>query len=110
MAEQKLTDEELFTLVEYSPEDAEKTGYSDYSYWKSVFTTFLKNKVAVALLIVFVAVVIFSFVALAIAKFDYNMGPNTADMYQNQIQLIGLELTHLVEICGHVFGILLKHL
>ena len=82
MAEQKLTDEELFTLVEYSPEDAEKTGYSDYSYWKSVFTTFLKNKVAVALLIVFLAVVIFSFVALAIAKFDYNMGPNTADMYQ----------------------------
>lgn len=80
MDEKKLTDEELFTLVEYSPEEAEKIGYSDYSYWKSVFTTFLKNKAAVSLLIVFVLVVIFSFIALKIGKFDYNMGPNTNDM------------------------------
>lgn len=80
MDEKKLTDEELFTLVEYSPEEAEKIGYSDYSYWKSVFATFLKNKAAVSLLIVFVLVVIFSFIALKIGKFDYNMGPNTNDM------------------------------
>ncbi|MFQ6862405.1 MAG: ABC transporter permease [Beduini sp.] len=80
MEETNLTEKELFTLVEYSPEDAEKTGYSDYSYWKSVFSTFLKNKVAVTLLVLFVAVVIFSFVALSIAKFSYNMAPNTPDM------------------------------
>lgn len=80
MEEKKLTDEELFTLVEYSPEDAEKVGYSDYSYWKSVFTTFLKNKVAVTLLVLFVAVVIFSFIALKISKFDINMQPDMSQM------------------------------
>lgn len=80
MEETKLTEKELFTLVEYSPDDAERTGYSDYSYWKSVFTTFLKNKIAVALLVIFIGVVIFSFVALNIAKFDYNMAANTDEM------------------------------
>lgn len=80
MEERKLSDEELFSLVEYSPEAAEKIGYSDYSYWKSVFATFMKNKVAVALSIVFVLVLIFSFIALRIAKFDINMEPNSANM------------------------------
>lgn len=80
MENKNLTEQELFTLVEYSPDDAERTGYSDYSYWKSVFTTFLKNKVAVGLMIVFIVVVIFSFVALAIAKFDYNMAANIDEM------------------------------
>ncbi len=80
MEERQLTDEELFTLVEYSPEEAEKTGYSDYSYWKSVFQTFLKNKVAVALFVLFIATVIFSFIALNIAKFDYNMPANQSNM------------------------------
>lgn len=70
--DQKLPNEdELFTFVEYSPEAAEMTGYSDYSYWKSVFQNFLKKKSAVALSIVFIALVIFSFIALAIGKYDY---------------------------------------
>lgn len=70
MEEQKKEDE-LFTFVEYSAEDAEKIGYSDYSYWKSVFQNFLKKKSAVALSIVFFALVIFSFIALAVGKYNY---------------------------------------
>lgn len=43
--EQKIENEdELFHFVEYSPEAAEMIGYSDYSYWKSVFQNFLKKK------------------------------------------------------------------
>ena len=42
--EKQLNEDELFTFVEYSPEAAERTGYSDYSYWKSVFKNFLKKK------------------------------------------------------------------
>ena len=30
----------LFYVVEYSPEQAERTGYSNYSYWRSVFQNF----------------------------------------------------------------------
>lgn len=64
-------DDARFKVVEYSPEKAEMIGYSNYSYWKSVFHNFLKKKSAVALLIVFVALVVFSFVALVIGKYDY---------------------------------------
>ena len=32
--------DDLFRFVEYSAEEAERTGYSDYSYWKSVFQNF----------------------------------------------------------------------
>lgn len=54
MEEQKVKNEdELFTFVEYSSEAAEQIGYSDYSYWKSVFQSFLKKKSAVILSFVF---------------------------------------------------------
>ena len=68
--EKQLNEDELFTFVEYSPEAAERTGYSDYSYWKSVFKNFLKKKSAVVLSIIFFGLVIFSFIALAIGKYD----------------------------------------
>ena len=62
----------LFTFVEYSPEAAERIGYSDYSYWKSVFQHFLKKKSAVVQSFIFIALVIFSFIALAIGKYNYS--------------------------------------
>ena len=46
--------DELFRFVEYSPENAERIGYSNYSYWRSVMQNFLKRKSAVFMLIVFV--------------------------------------------------------
>ena len=63
--------EELFYVVDYSAEEAEKIGYSNYSYWGSVLQNFMKRKMAVFSVILFVALVIFSFIALAIGKYDY---------------------------------------
>ncbi len=63
--------EELFRFVEYSAEAAERTGYSDYSYWKSVFQNFFKKKSAVIMSFIFFGLVTFSFIALAIGKYDY---------------------------------------
>ena len=63
--------DDLFRFVEYSAEAAERTGYSDYSYWKSVFQNFLKKKSAAFMAVVFFALVIFSFVALHIGKYEY---------------------------------------
>ncbi len=68
--EKQLNEDELFTFVEYSPEAAERIGFSDYSYWKSVFKNFLKKKAAVVLSIIFFGLVIFSFIALAIGKYE----------------------------------------
>ncbi len=45
--------EELFYFVDYSPEEAERVGYSNYSYWGSVIQNFLKHKAAVVCLILF---------------------------------------------------------
>ena len=63
--------DELFYFVDYSPEEAERIGYSNYSYWGSVFHNFLKRKSAVFCAILFVALVVFSFVAQAIGRYDY---------------------------------------
>ena len=53
--------DELFYFVEYSPEEAERVGYSNYSYWGSTFRAFFKNRVAVLLLVALIAVVAFAF-------------------------------------------------
>lgn len=75
-------DDELFYVVEYSPEEAERIGYSNYSYWGSVFHNFLKNKGAVFFLVLFLALTIFSFIALAIGKYDYaTIVPDSAQAF-----------------------------
>jgi ABC-type dipeptide/oligopeptide/nickel transport systems, permease components len=67
----QMSDAQLFSYVEYKPEEAERTGYSEYSYWGSVWKNFLKKKSALMLLCVFVVLVIFSFLSQAIGKYDY---------------------------------------
>lgn len=66
----ELTQEELFTFADFNADDAERTGYSEYSYWRSVFRTFSKNKLAMFLVFTVVALVVFAFVANALAPFD----------------------------------------
>lgn len=63
--------EELFYFVDYSPEEAERIGYSNYSYWGSVIQNFLKQKVAVFCLILFLALTVFSFIALSVGKYHF---------------------------------------
>ena len=67
----KVNQDELFRVVEYSADAAERIGYSNYSYWRSVWQNFLKKKSAVFMAIVFFALVIFTFIALAIGKYNY---------------------------------------
>jgi len=55
-----IEDDALFTFAQYDPEAAEKTGYSDYSYWKSTFRIFFKNKTALLLLAIMVLLVVFT--------------------------------------------------
>ncbi len=52
-------------------DEAERVGYSNYSYWGSVVQNFLKHKAAVVCLFLFLFLVVFSFIALAIGKYDY---------------------------------------
>lgn len=82
-----LSEEELFTFAEYNSEEAERTGYSNYSYWKATLQVFLKNKVAVFLLFVMVAIVAFTFIQPYLPnQLDpnlVNINPKTFMQYRN---------------------------
>ena len=67
-----MPEKQLFERAEYNYRQAELTGYSQYSYWKSVWQNFLKKKSAVVMLIIFGLLFIFTFVAPYISKFDVN--------------------------------------
>ena len=71
-----MPEKQLFDFAEYKARDAEKIGYSNYSYWKSVWANFLKKKSAVFMSVVFILLFIFTFVASAIGKYDINMAPD----------------------------------
>lgn len=55
-------DDSLFELADFNEKEAEKSGYSNYSYWKSTWKSFLKHKTAVSLLILVIGILIFTFV------------------------------------------------
>lgn len=69
-ARAKMPEKQLFDYAEYRAQDAERIGYSEYSYWRSVWRNFLKKKSAVVMLIIFMLLFIFTFVAAAIGKYD----------------------------------------
>ena len=68
----RMPEKQLFDFAEYHSQDAEKTGYSNYSYWKSVWANFIKKKVAVVMAIIFFALLIFTFIAPLISIYDAN--------------------------------------
>ncbi len=61
-AVQGIEDQALFTFAGYDEQAAERAGYSDYSYWGSTVRVFLKNRVAVALLVIMVSLVAFTLI------------------------------------------------
>lgn len=68
----RLPEKQLFSTAEYHYQDAERTGYSQYSYWKSVWQNFIKKKSAVVMFVVFMLLFVFTFIAPLISKFDVN--------------------------------------
>ena len=57
-----LSDQELFSFAPFDEEEAEQTGASNYSYWRSTLHAFSKNKVAMFLLVLMLSIVIFPFI------------------------------------------------
>ena len=52
---------DLFTLAPHDDAEAERTGYSNYSYWRSTLQTFSKDRVAVFFLCLLIALLLFTF-------------------------------------------------
>jgi len=78
-----MPEKQLFERAEYHYQEAERTGYSQYSYWKSVWQHFTKRKGAMVMLVVFLLLFIFTFVAPYISKFDVN-----ALRYDNKLKFL----------------------
>lgn len=57
-----LSDQELFSFAPFDEKEAEQTGASNYSYWRSTLHAFSKNKVAMFLLVLMLSIVIFTFI------------------------------------------------
>ena len=51
------SEDALFSFADFDAESAERTGYSDYSYWGSTLRAFFQNKAAVFFLVVMLVVV-----------------------------------------------------
>ena len=77
-----MPEKQLFSYAEYRAQEAERIGYSQYSYWKSVWRNFLKKKAAVVMSLVFLALFLFTFVAGVIGKYDvYNLRIDNSLMF-----------------------------
>ncbi|TVR61387.1 MAG: ABC transporter permease [Spirochaetaceae bacterium] len=55
-------DPRLFERAERDGDAAERTGYSDYSYWKSTVRVFLRNRIAFVALVVVSVLLLFTFI------------------------------------------------
>ena len=53
---------DMFTFAEYDANAAERTGYSNYSYWASTWRVFTKNKVAMFFPTLLIALMVFTFI------------------------------------------------
>ena len=59
---ENMEESELFSFAGFNEAEVEKTGYSNYSYWRSTFQAFLKNRGAALLLILLVLLLAFTFI------------------------------------------------
>jgi len=97
MQQPDVNEDDLFVLAEYDSTAAEKSGYSNYSYWSSTLRVFFKNKVAVFLLFVLLALLLFTFLQ------PYLPGQYPANLINNHPQT-GKQMANLSPSLTTVFS------
>lgn len=76
---ENMEEAELFTFGGYNEAETEKTGFSNYSYWKSTLHAFFKNRMAFALLVLLMLLLVFTFVQPYLpGQYDPNLIINDA--------------------------------
>ncbi len=82
-----LTEAEKFTFAPFNQEETERTGVSQYSYWRSTIRVFSKNRVAMLLLLTVTVILLFTFIQPILpGQFDpfvVNNNPQTHLPYKN---------------------------
>lgn len=70
LQEFNMSDEELFSQVDNNRLESEKITAPRYSYWKSVFRVFFRNKLNIVLLALLVLVVVFAYIYPMCIQYD----------------------------------------
>ncbi|MCM1047807.1 MAG: ABC transporter permease [Clostridiales bacterium] len=65
-----LNNEELFSRIQHSDTESEKIAAPRYSYWKSVFRVFFRNKVNIVILGLLLFVVAFAYIYPTVTNYD----------------------------------------
>lgn len=81
-------DPSLFEFAEYDSSKAEMAGYSNYSFWRSTIQVFMKNKVAVGLLVLIVVILGFTMLQPYLpnqkSPTQIYINPETGMQYRNE--------------------------
>ena len=65
-----LSEEELFSKFDHDTLEAEKITAPRYSYWQSVFRVFFRKKINIVILVLFVLIMVFTYVYPALVPYD----------------------------------------
>lgn len=83
----RLGDAELFKVAEFTADEVERIGYSNYSYWRSTFTVFRRNRIAMFLVCLVLAILLFTFVQPYLPNqleaFKTNVNSDTGALFRN---------------------------
>ncbi len=89
-----ISEKELFEFAGYDETSGEKIGYSNYSYWGSTLRAFLKNKMAVTLMVVIFSILLFTIIQPYLpGQFDPNQINN--DVKGNLLRNVKPNREHL---------------
>ncbi len=84
---EKLSGEQLFSFANRDESESERMAFSNYSYWRSTFRSFCRNRVAVTLVWVVLGILLFTFIQpLLPGQYDPNLvnnDPATGLQYRN---------------------------
>ena len=64
------TEEELFSRVDHNELESEKITAPRYSYWKSVFRVFFRNKVNIVILLLLLFMILFAYIYPSVTHYD----------------------------------------
>ncbi len=95
-----MTDAELFAPIDKDELASEKITAPRYSYWKSVFRVFFRNKVNIVVLSLLAVVIAFAFIYPAVIGYDAQVNP-----YMNLTDLAAQHLTPKKAIAHFGFNI-----
>ena len=95
-----MSEAELFAPVDHSDLESEKITAPRYSYWKSVFRVFFRNRVNVVVLTILAVMIVFAYVYPSVIHYNPDVDPfinvnNTATFHltpKKAIDLLGFDL------------------